>query len=264
VSAQHSSGYRSPPLHGYAAQHSRSARHRHPRRFPRALVPGFFAVLPLLAIVAVLLPGPALAAPQLPWHALHAPGGSGGSIALASAQPDPVSPVRARPGDTLSAIAARVLHSPRRWPVLWWDNRGAISNPNVLRAGTVLRFGTWHRVRPWLARRAAAALPVPQPAPAAASPPGAVSATSSAYSGTYSGGSGFQACVISRESGGNPGAVNPSSGAGGLYQFLPSTWAALGFPGLPQDASVAMQNAAFEKAYAESGTSPWAPYDGCL
>jgi len=73
----------------------------------------------------------------------------------------------------------------------------------------------------------------------------------------------FQACVIQRESGGNPSAVNSSSGAGGLYQFLPSTWASLGFSGLPQNASVATQNAAFAKAFAQSGTSPWAPSDGC-
>ena len=81
---------------------------------------------------------------------------------------------------------------------------------------------------------------------------------------SYSGAPGsFQACVIRAESGGNPQAVNASSGAGGLYQFLPSTWAALGFSGLPENASVATQNAAFAKAYAQSGTSPWAPYDGC-
>lgn len=88
--------------------------------------------------------------------------------------------------------------------------------------------------------------------PAAASPGIAGAAAKSA----------FRQCVISRESGGNPRAVNPVSGAGGLYQFLPSTWAALGFGGLPQHASVAVQNAAFDKAYARWGTSPWAG-DGC-
>ena len=39
----------------------------------------------------------------------------------------------------------------------------------------------------------------------------------------------FLVCVRQRESGGNYGAVNPSSGAGGAFQFLPSTWAAGGF-----------------------------------
>lgn len=30
--------------------------------------------------------------------------------------------------------------------------------------------------------------------------------------------------IVTRESGGNPNAVNPSSGAWGCYQFMPSTW----------------------------------------
>lgn len=74
---------------------------------------------------------------------------------------------------------------------------------------------------------------------------------------------GYQACVIRRESGGNAGAVNAASGAGGLYQFLPSTWASLGYSGLPQNAPVSVQNAAFQKLYAQAGTSPWSPSDGC-
>lgn len=82
------------------------------------------------------------------------------------------------------------------------------------------------------------------------------------YSSVISGGS-FQSCVIQRESGGNPAAVNASSGAGGEYQFLPSTWQALGFSGLPQDASLAEQTAAFDKAIAEGHSSWWSNYDGC-
>jgi Transglycosylase-like domain len=80
----------------------------------------------------------------------------------------------------------------------------------------------------------------------------------------YSGSSSMQRCIIARESGGNAGAVNPSSGAGGLYQFLPSTWHALGFSGLPEYASVATQTAAFDKAVSQSGYSDWTAYDGCL
>jgi resuscitation-promoting factor RpfC len=75
--------------------------------------------------------------------------------------------------------------------------------------------------------------------------------------------SAYEACVIRRESGGNPSAVNPSSGAGGLYQFLPSTWASLGYSGLPQDAPASVQQQAFDKLYAQAGTSPWSPSDGC-
>ena len=81
---------------------------------------------------------------------------------------------------------------------------------------------------------------------------------------SYSGASGsFQSCVIQRESGGNASAVNGSSGAGGLYGFLPSTWQSLGYSGLPENAPVSEQNAAFAKEYAQSGGAAWSAYDGC-
>jgi hypothetical protein len=82
-------------------------------------------------------------------------------------------------------------------------------------------------------------------------------------SGTYHGSSSMQQCIIARESGGNAQAVNPASGAGGLYQFLPSTWQALGHSGLPENASVAEQNQAFAQEVAQGGYSAWQPYDGC-
>jgi hypothetical protein len=81
--------------------------------------------------------------------------------------------------------------------------------------------------------------------------------------GTYSGGGGFQSCVISRESGGNSQVMN-SSGHYGLYQFSAGTWAAYG--GNPADfgnASVAEQNQVFNNAIAAGGQSNWSPYDGC-
>lgn len=73
-----------------------------------------------------------------------------------------------------------------------------------------------------------------------------------------SAGNGFLECVKKRESGGNYSAVNPSSGAGGAYQFMPSTWAAMGGTGSPQNASPAQQDAMAAKLYATAGTSPWA------
>lgn len=172
-------------------------------------------------------------------------------------------------GDSLSKIARRVLGSARRWPILWWDNRAQVPNPNALPAGIRLHYGSWRTVRPWLWHRALAAIPKPPPPPPSPPQPAAPAASPAPAPVTsYSGAPGsFQACVIRAESGGNPSAVNPTSGAGGLYQFLPSTWAALGYagayPGGAQTAPVSVQNAAFEKLYAESGTSPWAPYDGC-
>jgi muramidase (phage lysozyme) len=68
----------------------------------------------------------------------------------------------------------------------------------------------------------------------------------------------FLACVKQRESGDNYSAVNPSSGAGGAYQFMPSTWRAMGGTGLPQHASPATQDAMAAKLYATAGRSPWA------
>ena len=122
-----------------------------------------------------------------------------------------------------------------------------ITNPDMIYPGQVLNEPGHAAVRAsWSA-------------PAARGGGPAQTVRSTVYS--TAGGS-FAGCVIARESGGNPYAVNPSSGAGGLFQFLPSTWASLGYSGAPQDASVATQYAAFEKLYAEMGRSPWAS-DGC-
>jgi resuscitation-promoting factor RpfC len=168
-----------------------------------------------------------------------------------------------RAGDTLSSISQREYGSAADWPALWWINRHGVPDPGVLQKGQRLHLSDWHRVKPWLSRAALAAVPAPSPA-AAPGPASTPAASSAAASGAYSGASGsFQSCVIQAESGGDPGAVNASSGAGGLYGFLPSTWQALGFSGLPEDAPVSEQNAAFAKEYAAGGTSAWAPYDGC-
>ena len=65
-------------------------------------------------------------------------------------------------------------------------------------------------------------------------------------------------CIANHESRFTPNAVNPSSGAGGLFQFLPSTWANIKRPGLPSDAPVADQIAAAWDLYRSQGWSPWA------
>ncbi|MFN8161317.1 MAG: transglycosylase family protein [Solirubrobacterales bacterium] len=63
--------------------------------------------------------------------------------------------------------------------------------------------------------------------------------------------------IVACESGGNYGAVNPSSGAGGAYQILPSTWALYGGRGAPQDASKAEQDRIAAEIWADSGSSAW-------
>ena len=184
-----------------------------------------------------------------------------------------------RPGDSLSAIAGRLYHDPAAWPALYWANRGHVRWADLIEAGQVLRVPA-KPVRipaapallapPLPAAQTAAdyqprhAKPVPAPVQADPAQPAPAQVASSSAGASYSGAPGsFQSCVISRESGGDPAAVNPSSGAGGLYGFLPSTWASLGYSGLPENASVAEQNAAFQKLYAEDGTAPWGAYDGC-
>jgi chromosome segregation ATPase len=64
--------------------------------------------------------------------------------------------------------------------------------------------------------------------------------------------------IVACESGGNYGAVNPSSGAGGAYQILPSTWSLYGGKGNPQDASKAEQDQIASQIWADSGPGAWA------
>ena len=180
--------------------------------------------------------------------------------------------VTVRSGDTLSSISQREFGSAAKWPALWWANRHSVHNPSMIQAGERLQVPSSHKVKPWLTRAALTAIPAAAPAPAPVAAPVAAAAPVGTGTSTapvqatvsYSGASGsFQSCVIQRESGGNASAVNGSSGAGGLYGFLPSTWQSLGYSGLPENASVSQQNAAFAKEYGQSGGAAWSAYDGC-
>lgn len=63
--------------------------------------------------------------------------------------------------------------------------------------------------------------------------------------------------VVMCESGGNYSALNPSSGAGGAYQILPSTWELYGGQGAPHEASKAEQDRIAAEIWADSGGSAW-------
>ncbi|MFI0968056.1 ubiquitin-like domain-containing protein [Streptomyces sp. NPDC021080] len=65
------------------------------------------------------------------------------------------------------------------------------------------------------------------------------------------------AALAACESGGRPGAVDPSGTYGGLYQFDTRTWHTLGGTGRPQDATAAEQTQRAKKLYVRRGTSPW-------
>ena len=181
-------------------------------------------------------------------------------------------------GDSLSAISLHEYGTAAQWPALWWANRRQVPDPSMIVPGERLTVPSGPRASRWLVRAAQAATAAPRHAAAAAvaRPASGASVSGGAEvadtvapaavrratpSGTAP--RSFRSCVIQRESSGNPRAVNPSSGAGGLYGFLPSTWQALGYSGLPENASVAEQQAAFAKEYAQSGGSAWSAYDGC-
>jgi LysM domain len=211
--------------------------------------------------------------------------GAGIVMAGLAAGPALASTHTVQPGDTLSGIAASAgvplskVEAANRW----------IKNPNLIYAGQVVHVPDGRSGITPMA-------PTSYQAPAASSTPSASSdtsaaasttpaessgtssastgysasagtsastGTSSASTGTSSASTGsspssFQQCVSWRESGNNP-----TASSSGLYGILPSTWASLGYSGTAGAASVAQQNQAFQQLYAQDGTSPWAPYDGC-
>jgi septal ring factor EnvC (AmiA/AmiB activator) len=63
--------------------------------------------------------------------------------------------------------------------------------------------------------------------------------------------------IVLCESGGNYSAINPSSGAGGAYQILPSTWELYGGQGEPQNAPKAEQDRIAAEIWADSGAGAW-------
>jgi septal ring factor EnvC (AmiA/AmiB activator) len=63
--------------------------------------------------------------------------------------------------------------------------------------------------------------------------------------------------IVMCESGGNYGAVNVSSGAGGAYQILPSTWRLYGGRGAPQDAPKPEQASPAAQIWAATGPGAW-------
>ncbi len=69
--------------------------------------------------------------------------------------------------------------------------------------------------------------------------------------------------VMDCESGGDPNAYNPASGASGLFQFLPETWesasAGAGWDGA--DVFDGEANIAVAAWLSDTSSSPWAPWN---
>ena len=126
------------------------------------------------------------------------------------------------------------------------------------KTSTAHKIGTAHKVgaarKASAVKQAAATGPVSRP-PAPPPPPQPAAASPASLT---TGMSAFEQCVAWRESG-----DNPTASSAGLFGILPSTWASLGYAGTAGQAPVALQKAAFDRLYAQDGTSPWAAYDGC-
>jgi hypothetical protein len=219
------------------------------------------SLLPASIAGLAVYAGTAQATPQHPAHQPTA-------RASASASTAPRHPARrnaahraqwvtVRPGETLSRIAAAHHMS---WQAIYATppNPQHLGNPDVLRVGLRLRIPENPRQQAAVfkakyaakLRREYGAL---RPAPAQA----ASTAPASSGQSITAGMSAFETCVAWRESGDNP--TDPD----GLFGILPSTWASLGYSGTAGQASVAVQKQAFDRLYAQDGTQPWAPYDGC-
>ena len=196
--------------------------------------------------------------------------GTGTAITVLAAGPAMASTHTVQAGETLSGIAAQSGQSLARVEA---DNP-QITNPNVITVGELVHvWGGNASLAPLRAQSggstksstsqgsttqgSTAQASDSQASSASASDSQSSSTPASTSSGTGSAPSSFQQCVAWRESSNTP--TDPD----GLYGILPSTWQSLGYSGTAGQASVAQQDQAFQRLYAQDGTSPWAQYDGC-
>jgi LysM repeat protein len=151
----------------------------------------------------------------------------------------PASPAQVyvvRAGDTLWSIAQRFYGNPLMWSHIYYANESQINNPNEIHQGqelTIPGAGTKSGTKSATNSPAASATAnAPSAAPAQVRQ---ASSTSSArgYIQQAAQGTGLPGSVVAAqiqvESNYESGAVSPA-GAEGPYQFMPSTWATLGFP----------------------------------
>jgi hypothetical protein len=191
--------------------------------------------------------------------------GTGTAITVLAAGPAMASTHTVQAGETLSGIAAQSGQSLARVEA---DNP-QITNPNVITVGELVHvWGGNASLAPLRAQSGGSTKSsttqgsttqgsTAQASDSQASGSQSSSTPASTSSGTGSAPSSFQQCVAWRESSNTP--TDPD----GLYGILPSTWQSLGYSGTAGQASVAQQDQAFQRLYAQDGTSPWAQYDGC-
>ena len=167
-----------------------------------------------------------------------------------------------RPGDTLSAIAARAYGSAAGWPAIWWANRRQAPDPDMITAGQRLALPSSHQVPPWLARAALAAAGAARPAPAApagAAPADPAAPAPAASPAPASSGGANWSAIAACESGGNWAASTGNGFYGGL-QFTQQTWLANGggrYASSANLATPAQQIAVAQNVLASQGIGAW-------
>jgi hypothetical protein len=241
------------------------------------------ASLPAIAAAAALIPGGHAAAVPVAPAAGAAPvssviyQGDFRRVIQQRSAPDAALPLyRVKAGDSISAVAARRCGGRARdWTGIYAASRKAHltgRNANMITIGQHLAIDC--RYLPDQLHFAPA--PPPPPPVRAAVRTSSTTASSAApvrhrvrassgFSGNVSVGSysGYEACVVSRESGGRSQVMN-ASGHYGLFQFDYGTWVSGGgSPATFGHASVSEQNRVFASVYAARGTQPWSPSDGC-
>ena len=227
------------------------ARHARPSKASRAVKAAGAAAVPGVAAVVLAVPAQAATAPQPEPRAVTQVIQDNIHVLDKASVLDIY---QVRPGDSLSGIARSDCGSPADWTGIYERNKSEVKDPDLIYAGQQLVLDC-------------ADVPVNFPVavqqyeqPQQQYQQPAVHPDAVVNPDDYSG---FQQCVISRESGGNSQVMN-STGHYGLYQFSASTWAAYG--GEPADfghASVEEQNRVFGNAMAQGGEGNWSPYDGC-
>lgn len=164
--------------------------------------------------------------------------------------------VTVQPGDTLSGIASSHGESLSQ---VESDNPQFRSDWNLILVGQTVNIGGGAS---WTPPSAPAPSYTPPPAPMHTSSPAAIYTPPVTHTSDVGGGSlsdvpgvpsSFAACVAERESSnGTNAAYN-----GGVYGII--TASGINVNGQ----SIAAQKQAFSTLYAEDGTAPWAPSDGC-
>ena len=169
--------------------------------------------------------------------------------------------ITVKKGDTLGDISLNACGIREDWTGIYKKNKKIIGdNYNLIIPGQKLEKDCRTAVIPQITVVTSAVQYTPRHASSSAGSYRSSGSYGNVNPGNYSG---FQRCVITRESGGNSQVMN-SSGHYGLYQFSASTWQAYG--GSASDfghASASEQTRVFDNAMARGGQSNWSPYDGC-